>query len=133
MIKIGTNQKILFTRGDADVLSLRLVYEDSLNNIAYFPQRNDKIFFAIMEPNQSFEDAIVKKSYIIKDLDDKEYDSGLGILHIRLESYETEFLTPGRYYYQVKLLKKDIFDDTQEDGMGSVETVIPKTSFDIAD
>jgi hypothetical protein len=90
------------TRGDTVEIPLHIFFNNpSFRNIAYFPNIHDKIYFAIMEPNQPFEEAIVKKIYEYNDVDQLT-----GVVNVKLDSYETEFLAPGNYYYTVKILKK---------------------------
>lgn len=136
MIQISNNNQIMITRGDSDTIPVHLYYgkeRDYLTNNTYYVNRNDKVFFAIMEPNQRFEDAIVKKVYCIKDCDELTYDKTSGTLYVRIDSADTEWLAPGDYYYQVKLLKKDPFNDDQPDREGRPDTVIQKTKFVIVD
>lgn len=136
MIQISNNNQIIMTRGDSDIIPVHLYYgmeRDYLTNNTYYINKNDKVFFAIMEPNQHFEDAIVKKVYLIKDCGSKTYDKQSGTLYVRLDSSDTEWLVPGDYYYQVKLLKKKAFDENQPDNEGRPDTVIQKTKFIIVD
>lgn len=136
MLQISNNNQIIMTRGDSDIIPVHLYYgkeRDYLTNNTYYVNKNDKVFFAIMEPNQHFEDAIVKKAYLIKDLDGRTYDKQSGTLYVRLDSSDTEWLMPGDYYYQVKLLKKDPFNENQPDYEGRPDTVIQKTKFIIVD
>ena len=100
MLQITSNNIISMTRGDDVTIPLHIFTENSaFVNIAYFPNIHDKIFFAIMEPNQNFEDAIVRQIYTYNDVDQLT-----GVVNVKLKSYETQFLQPGDYYYTVKLL-----------------------------
>lgn len=118
-----------------DCIPLHIFYgkKDNLTNNTYYPNENDKVFFALMEPNQRFEDAILKKAFVLKDLDDNTYNRSTGVLRVPMYSQDTELLEPGDYYYQVKLLKKDAFDDDQLDENSRPETIIQKTKFTIVD
>lgn len=131
MLDISNNNIITMSRGDDNILPLHLFYgtNDRLTNYSYFPNRHDKIFFAIMEPNQPWEKAIFKKAYTMPEIYNlnPSFDKD-GIIKIKLKSTDTEFLQPDTYYYMVKLLKKDPFDDT-DDREGKVETVVEKTRF----
>jgi len=128
MLQVSTNNIITMTRGDSVTIPLELFYntEERLYNNPYYINVYDKVFFAIMEPNQPFEDAIVKKIYTYSDLQSD------GTINIELISADTEFLHPGDYYYTVKILKKSAEEET-EDSTGSVETVIQKTRFTLVD
>ena len=128
MLQVSTNNIVTMTRGDTVSIPLDLFYnvEDRLYNSPYYINVYDKVAFAIMEPNQRFEDAIVKKIYTYDDLQSD------GTINVNLISADTEFLLPGDYYYTVKILKKSVEEPTA-DSTGSVETVIQKTRFTIVD
>ena len=74
-----------------------------------------------MEPNQKWEDAILKKVY-----DEIDFDYEYHQLMIRFEPQNTEYLKPGTYYYQIKLYRpKENVDDEFE----AIDTLIPRTKF----
>ena len=123
MITLTNNNIIELTRGDTEVIPIPIFYSSpDLINISYFPGRYDKIFFAVMGPHQKFEDAIIKKIYYYNDINQRT-----GVINIKLESIDTQFLRPGTYYYTVKVLKKGMED--VEDCMGRIETVISNRKF----
>lgn len=123
MITLTNNNIIEITRGDTESIPIPIFYSTpDLVNISYFPGRYDKIFFAVMEPHKRFEDAIIKKVYTYQDVDQKT-----GVITVRIESIDTQFLKPGTYYYTVKILKKGMED--VDDSMGRVETVISNHKF----
>ena len=130
MLQISNDNILTMTRGDAEKFALHIFYGiyDKLTNIPYVPNRFDKVFFAIMEPNQSFEHAIVRKVYDASEA----IDIKNGKLWIELDGVDTEFLMPGDYYYCVKLLKKNAWKKT-EDYEGRPETIIQKTKLTIVD
>ena len=118
-----TENTIEITRGDSEIIPLSVFYiRPNLINISYFPNRYDKIFFAVMEPGQKFEDAIIKKIYTYDDIDQRT-----GIIDVKFDSIDTQFLKPGTYYYTVKILKKGLED--VDDNMGRIETVLSNTKF----
>lgn len=77
----------------------------------------DIIFFGLMDPNQHFEHALIKKEFGKKDITED------GEFTLILESEETLDLVPGIYYYSIKLLTSD----------SKIKTLIPKTKFIILD
>lgn len=128
MLDVNINNTITMTRGDTYKIPLYIFTSNSeLKHYAFFPNVNDKIFFAIMEPNQKFEDAIIKKVYYYQDVDKET-----GKIDIKMESTDTQYLTPGTYYYSVKLLRKSPWEKT-DDTQGTVETVVDKTKFVLVD
>ncbi len=123
MVKI-TNNTVELTRGDSAIIPLSVFYsKPNLINISYFPNRYDKIYFSVMEANQSFENAIIKKIYTYDDINQQT-----GIIKVKFDSIDTQFLKPDTYYYTVKILKKGL-DSNLEDSMGRIETVISNTKF----
>lgn len=82
---------------------------------------NDILYFAIMLPNQKFEDAIIRKKYLREDTNDDGY------FKVTLSSEDTEKLLPGTYYYCSKLRKNVGFPNEE------VKTNIHKTKLIILD
>ena len=94
MISISPNKIIRLVRGDTFEISLTDLYDT--NKIELGP--DDNLYFALMEPNQSFENAIVKKVFGQQSPKDAN-----GNLIINFDSTDTEYLSPGKYYYMIKL------------------------------
>ena len=88
----------------------------------YTLKEGDILFFGLMEPNQHFENAFLKK-----ELHYDDYDVEGGMLRVTIEPEDTIEMLPGTYYYQIKLLREDI------DGEVIVDTVVQKTKFIIVD
>lgn len=117
MVYVDDNNIISMSRGDSVDLPLFLNAGTDINPVRYVLQDGDKIYFGIMEPNQPFENAIVKKVYTKDDFNENED------VVIKLEPNDTVCLYPGRYYYQVKAL----FANDEENPI--VNTVVQKTQF----
>lgn len=79
----------------------------------------DEIYLGLMEPNQPFELAILKKKYDYRNLNKN------GDVVIKLKSEDTENLIPGTYYYTIKARL------LQDDGTYDVNTIITNTQFKI--
>ena len=77
-----------------------------------------------MEPNQPFELAIVKKEYNSESSKTEEGD-----LIISIDEKDTEFLSPGLYYYSLKMKTIDENDNTKY----TVNTIVPNTKLYIID
>ena len=84
----------------------------------YTLQDSDVLYLGIMEPNQPFETAIIRKRVTNKDIDD------FGNLFVRFWPEDTLHVSPGKYYYQIKLQTVD-----NETKKLDVETVVDKTLF----
>ena len=115
MLVLTNIGQIRLTRGDTLVLPLTINQGDNMNPIAYELQPTDEVYFALMEPNQPWEQAILKKK-----LDYTNQENGELIL--KFKPSDTMCLLPGLYYYQVKIR-------LIQDNEYIVNTIIPKTHF----
>ena len=115
MLTLSNIGQIRLTRGDTLTLPLQINQGTNLSPILYELSAQDEVYFGLMEPNQPWEQAILKKKFTSKDQED-------GIIPLKLRSSDTMCLLPGLYYYQVKVR---IF----QDGEAIVNTIIPKTHF----
>ena len=94
-------------RGDTLKQPFKIKNGEGLDYQDYSPNLTDKIYWALMEPNQPWEQAIVKKEVKADNL------------ILSLEPKDTVCLLPGIYYYQFKIKLSN----------GDVFTLTPKTSF----
>lgn len=117
MFSVGLNNEITITRGDSATAKLFINAGTEVNVVQYTIQDEDKIYLGIMEPNQPFEKAILKKVFTSQDVDEEGY------LNIKFKPNDTVQLMPGTYYYSIKLV------DKEED----VTTLISNTLFTIGD
>ena len=118
MFKISSNGIVTVNRGDSFELPIVLETGNSMSPNKYMLQPNDTLYLGIMEPNQPFETAIVRKKFSYADLDEN------GNIFIRFWPNDTVCLLPGKYYYQVKIQTYD-YNSKKYD----VETIIDKTLF----
>lgn len=119
MFNVSYNGIITVNRGDSFTAVMALNAGNELNPIEYEMTPDSFVYFAVMEPNQPFEDAILKKKLDIDDMDDN------GDIIIHFKPQDTQCLLPGRYYYQVKLQVCDPDDYSNYE----VHTIIDKTQF----
>lgn len=119
MRQILNDRKILLNRGDNLTRVIFLNQGSKLSPIQYVLRPGDKLYVGISEPNQCFEEAIIKKVYTSDNLNSE------GNVVLKLSSLDTLNLLPGLYYYEIKLLT--IINDDEE----YVCTVVPKTKFEI--
>lgn len=99
--------------------------KDESSDDIYTLKNQDVLYFALMEPNKSFEDSILIKEYTADDSSEGDENKAVTI---SLVPEDTELLNPGTYYYTVKLNKID-----ELEGIDETITVIPKTKFFIID
>lgn len=118
MFHICKNNNITVTRGDSFALDIFVNVGTSFEPELYELRGEDKLYFGLMEPNQPFEFALVRKVYSAAD-----FNQETGMVHMEFEPEMTEYLMPGTYYYMIKLQTED----------GEVSTVISKTKFIILD
>ena len=108
------NNIITISRGDSFEFPLFINIGTLLNPIKYnlVEHENAKIYLGVMEPNQAFEQALIRQIYTKDDVDEN------GNIIIKFFPSDTYLLNPGIYYYEIKL----------KDG-NAVTTVLPKTLF----
>jgi hypothetical protein len=86
---------------------------------------NEAVYFALLYPHQRFEDAILIKGYTLED-----QDVETGELKIKIEPNDTRTLTPGVYYYTVKLQRGGTLEAIHDfDKPEEVRTIIERTKF----
>lgn len=119
MFNISYNGIITVNRGDSFSLPMVLNYGTTLEPMHYKMSQKSIVYFAVMEPNQPFETALIKKKYTIDDVDEN------GNIVIKFKPQDTQCVLPGKYYYQVKLQRFN--SDDPEDY--EVDTVVDKTQF----
>lgn len=120
MVNISPNGIITMNKGDTFDTEIFLNLGTPLFPKQYILKDNDAVYLGVMEPNQSFENAIIRKKYTKDDLD---LDNNVKVV---FKSSDTSNLIPGLYYYEVKL---KYTDNNQE----KIDTVIPKTIFNLYD
>lgn len=119
MFNIAYNGIITVNRGDSFRLPMVLNYGTNLEPLNYRMSQNSIVYFAVMEPNQPFEDALIKKKYAMDDVDAD------GNIVIKFRPQDTQCVLPGKYYYQVKLQRFNSNDPEDYE----VDTVVDKTLF----
>ena len=86
---------------------------------------NEAIYFALLYPNQPFEDAILIKGYTSEDQNPKT-----GEILVKITPNDTKALTPGVYYYTVKLQRGGTLDVVNDfDSAEEARTLIERTKF----
>jgi hypothetical protein len=104
-------------RGDSFSVTAYINSGTELVPVRYTLKSTDKLYFAIMQPNEQFENAIVRKIFTSANLDSN------GDVIISLIPTDTLYLVPGKYYYQLKLLTTD------SNNVEQVITITPKSLF----
>lgn len=108
MFDISNNNIITITRGDVAETYLYINLGTALEPIYFdanvWPQAI--VYVGIMEPNEPFEHAIVKKTF--RASDEEAFIAGedpnrRDTLVLKFQSKDTINLVPGTYYYSVKL------------------------------
>lgn len=126
------NNIIKINRGDTYDLTITIAGDD---NGYYKLIGNDKLYFALMESGDEFEDAFLYKT-ATEDTTPIEYDqNGFHVVeyHFVIESNDTAHVLPDTYYYTVKLeMDHDVVDPDTNRVLGHVSgvyTVINRTKF----
>ena len=112
MIYISAKEQQMY-RGDTFIFPVEIRLGNNLDYSMYNIEDSDEIYFAVMEPNCRWEEALIRKKF---------YGSSLKVIpQIVLMPDETTYVLPGTYYYQLKLRKST----------GEVVTLLPRTFFRI--
>lgn len=119
MFNISRTGIVTVNRGDSFELPIILNVGDSIDFRSYQLRPTDTLYLGVMEPNQPFECALIRKKLTFEDVDI------YGNLVVHFNSRDTECLLPGKYYYQIKLQTPS----DQETEEYDVETVVDKTLF----
>lgn len=113
------NQIITMNRGDTVTLPMFINKGSKVAPERYVLGEGDTVYLGIMEFGQPFECALIRKACTSADLDAD------GDVVFTLEPKDTEFVHPGEYYYEVKLVHA-----YQELGREPfVDTICPRRKF----
>ena len=115
---------IKLNRGDSFEFSI-VVPEKTNSKKVHLLTANEAVYFALLYPNQRFEDAILVKGYDLKDQNPNN-----GEITIKIIPNDTRTLEPGIYYYTVKFQKGgtlEVIDDLDEPE--EVRTIVERTKF----
>ena len=122
MLNISNNGMIIMNRGDTVKVPLFINAGDKTDMLRYILQDNDKIYFGVMEANAPFECSLIRKILT------KDNLNIYGDVVLELGLNDTQYLQPGIYYYEAKLIKQP-----DEEGIITTDveayTVIPRTKF----
>lgn len=115
MLTVDKYNIITFNKGDDIELTLTLNCGSVMSPSQYELTEDDIIYFGIMEANQPFECALVRKVFTKENLNsDKQ-------VIIKLIGDDTYNIVPGEYCYEIKL--KRVVDESNYE----IHTVVPKT------
>jgi hypothetical protein len=115
---ISSNGIINLMRGDSFTTPIYINLGSKLSPNMYKLKPGDSLYFGLMEPNQAFEDAILKKKFDFTSPADEE-----GNTLLTIKPTDTEKLLVGKYYYMIKFRTTDIFNQEM------VRTIVPPTLF----
>ena len=118
MSNISDNGIITLMRGDSFTAPICVNIGTKLTPIYYTLKETDRLYFGLMEPNQAFEDAVLKKVF-----DFTSPQDGEGNTLLMLTPTDTEKLLVGKYYYMIRLRSIDNFEQEV------VKTVVNPTLF----
>lgn len=126
MIDLSRNGIIEINRGDSFELPLFINQGTDITPIRYnMKNSNSEVYVGVMEPNQPFERAIIRKKYTKDDVNEN------GDIVIKFSSNDTVCLLPGKYYYQIKIKLYNNYDNNKEDC--NINTIVPMTQFIIVE
>lgn len=120
MVYISNNGFIKMCRGDYVEFPLFINSGSKIFPCRYYLQGNPEsnVYLGVMEPNEKFENSIIRKKYN----SGSEFNEH-GDLLIKIFPKDTENVLPGKYYYSIKI----------DRGNNRVDTIVPNTEFFIMD
>ena len=104
----------MLSRGDTFRFPITINCGTKLEPEIYELKQNDTLYIAILEPGQSFENAIIRQTLTMKNADEET-----GAITFILKSSDTEYMLTGKYFITIKLEQED----------GTVTTVLPMKEF----
>ena len=104
----------MLSRGDTFRFPITINCGTKLEPEIYELKQNDTLYIAILEPGQSFENAIIRQTLTRKNADEET-----GAITFLLKSSDTEYMLTGKYFITIKLEQED----------GTVTTVLPMKEF----
>lgn len=115
---------IKVNRGDSFELHLRITEKFDLDK-KHLLLANEVVYFALLYPNQRFEDALILRGYTLED-----QNPDTGEIKISITPSDTRRLAPGIYYYTVKLQRGGTFEIINDcDEPDEVRTLVERTKF----
>lgn len=122
MIDISRNKIITMNKGDyvCIPLILALKSKNMCGEIEYTLRDEDIVQFRIMNCNDTWDDAIIKKEYT------KDNFCGNNRINIILDGEDTINMESGKYFYEIKFI-------TYLEGEELVDTIISRREFILLD
>lgn len=115
---------IKVNRGDSCSLDIK-VFSNKDASKPYLLTASDAVYFALLNPHQRFEDAILIKGYTLED-----QNVSNGEITVNITPNDTRSLTPGVYYYTAKLQRGGTLEVLNDfDEPDEVTTLIERTKF----
>lgn len=100
-------------RGDSFKMPLFINIGGKMKKRRYILSYDDTVFLSICEPDQQFEDGVIRKTFNRKNLNKQ------GDVEIVLKPSDTEMLVPGCYYLELKIKLTN----------GKIATILPRRKF----
>lgn len=87
------------SRGDYFEYNININCGTKFEPKQYKLENDDRLYCAIIQPGESFENAIIRKTY-----DNSNFIDEKGTIQFTLNPPDTEYLRTGKYYFTIKLL-----------------------------
>jgi hypothetical protein len=120
-----STQIIKLNRGDSYEFTIIVPSKEDSSINYILEETKDVVYFALMFPNQRFEDALLLHGYTLEDQDEET-----GKITIKLSPNDTRSLAPGVYYYTIKLQRGGSINFINDmDEPDEVRTIVERTKF----
>lgn len=120
MLEIDRSGNIKVSRGDTFEIPLFIDVGENIFTSTRLPLKyNDIIYFHIVSSNCPFDCPILGKSFTYEDVNENND------IIVRFNHEDTEFLSPGIYYYEVKLQRRSGSEEVPD----MYVTIVPRRKF----
>jgi len=89
---------ITMSRGDSFSFPLFINSGTDIAPERYILKDGEVLYLGVKEPNQLFEDSVIRKRYTVADLNED------GDVLIQFNPRDTVSVLPGKYYYEIKIV-----------------------------
>ena len=104
MASISKNGIVTLTKGDTFQLPLFINSGTAFDPVPFELQEGDKVLLRVMRANESFEDALIKKTYTQGGENTDAYIDDLDNVVFKFSYFDTYWIKYGIYFYEAKVI-----------------------------
>ena len=104
MSNISKNGIVTLTKGDTFQLPLFINSGTEFDPVAFDFQEGDQVLLRLMRANESFNDAVLKKTFVYGGENEDSYLDDKGNVVFKFSYYDTYWIKYGIYFYEAKVI-----------------------------